>query len=172
MDFTGFDINSLAAETLRRADAHGITITTAESCTGGLIFATLTGIAGSSTVMERGFITYSNAAKQEMLGVDAALISDHGAVSEPVAQAMAEGALAASPADIAIAVTGVAGPGASGPKPEGRVCFALARRGAACRVQTRDFGPLGRDNVRRATVVHALVSLMTEISSSPQKSAE
>jgi nicotinamide-nucleotide amidase len=116
------------ADTLR---AHGWMLASAESCTGGLIAAACTSIAGSSDWFERGFVTYSNAAKTEMLGVSPALIAAHGAVSEPVARAMAEGALARSAADLAVAVTGIAGPGGAVPgKPVGTVWLAFARRGA------------------------------------------
>ncbi len=116
----------LAAEILDRARARGLRISTAESCTGGMVAVALTDIAGSSDVFERGFVTYSNAAKVEMLGVSGGTLAAHGAVSEEVAREMATGALAHSQADIAVAVTGIAGPGGSEFKPEGRVCFALA----------------------------------------------
>ena len=129
-------------------------IATAESCTGGLIAATLTEIAGSSAAFSRGYVTYSNAAKTEMLGVPAALIEAHGAVSEEVARAMAEGAIVA--ADIAIAVTGIAGPGGATPgKPVGLVHFGLAMRGQVTRADHRIFGG-DRSAVRRTTVSHAL----------------
>src|SRR5580698_10606896 len=109
-------------------------LATAESCTGGLIAGALTEIAGSSDVVERGFVTYSNAAKTELLGVPAALIDTEGAVSEPVARRMAEGALAHSAADLAVSVTGIAGPGGgTDKKPVGLVWFGLARRGTATR---------------------------------------
>ena len=119
-----------AAEVLQAARYWGVTIATAESCTGGMISAALTDVAGSSDVFDRGFVTYSNAAKQDMLGVTADSLSSHGAVSEAVAREMAEGALTHSLADLAVSVTGIAGPGGSEFKPEGRVCFGLARRGA------------------------------------------
>jgi nicotinamide-nucleotide amidase len=134
---------------------------TAESCTGGMVAAALTDIPGSSAVVERGFVTYSNAAKTECLGVPAALIEAHGAVSEPVARAMAEGALAHSRADVAVAVTGIAGPGGgSAEKPEGLVHFAAARRGGATRHRRRGFGALGRDRVRTAALHEALAMLL------------
>ncbi len=111
---------------------------TAESCTGGGVAQAITAIAGSSEVFDRGFVTYSNEAKVEMLGVDPALIEAHGAVSEPVAQAMARGALAASRADVAVAITGIAGPGGgSAAKPVGTVCFAWATRAGGCLTRTR-----------------------------------
>ncbi len=131
-------------------------IATAESCTGGMIAAAITDIAGSSDVFERGFVTYSNAAKREMLGVSDDTLENDGAVSEAVAREMAEGALAWSAAQLAVSVTGIAGPGGSDRKPEGRVCFGLALSGRPTRVETVDFGPLGRAGVRRAAVDHAL----------------
>ena len=148
-----------ADEILRRARFWGLTIATAESCTGGMIAAALTDVAGSSDVFDRGFVTYSNAAKIEMLGVRAETLAAHGAVSEPVAREMAEGALAASGAGLAVAVTGIAGPGGSERKPEGRVCFALARQGMPTWAETVEFGPLGRDKVRKAARDHALALL-------------
>ncbi|MEL6958040.1 MAG: CinA family protein [Pseudomonadota bacterium] len=135
--------------------ARGWMLATAESCTGGMIAAAITDLPGSSAVLDRGFVTYSNAAKTEMLGVPAALIDSMGAVSEEVARAMAEGALARSQADIAVSVTGIAGPGGSEHKPEGRVCFGLAIRGGSVHVETVEFGALGRGRVRAATVEHA-----------------
>ncbi|SHK77599.1 nicotinamide-nucleotide amidase [Roseovarius marisflavi] len=147
------------SEILARARDKGLRIATAESCTGGMIAVRLTDVAGSSDVFDRGFVTYSNAAKQDMLGVRPATLAAHGAVSQEVAAEMAAGALANSLADIAVAVTGIAGPGGSEHKPEGRVCFGLAKKGAEAaetQVETIDFGPLGRDGVRRATTTHAL----------------
>ena len=135
----------------------GVMVVTAESCTGGLIAGALTDIAGSSDVVERGFVTYSYDSKSELLGVPASMIAEHGAVSEPVARAMAEGALAASPAQISIAVTGVAGPGSdSQTKPAGLVHLASARAGKGVLHEVREFGDIGRDAVRRATVEAAL----------------
>ena len=145
-----------AAEVLQAARFWGVTIATAESCTGGLIAGALTDVAGSSDVFDRGFVTYSNAAKREMLGVRAETLDAFGAVSEEVAREMAEGALRASAAGLAVAVTGIAGPGGSEFKPEGRVCFGLAQRGRATVVETVEFGALGRAKVRAATVAHAL----------------
>lgn len=145
-----------AAEVLQAARYWGVKIATAESCTGGLIAGALTDVAGSSDVFDRGFVTYSNAAKVEMLGVRQETLDAVGAVSEEVAREMADGALAASRASLAVSVTGIAGPGGSGVKPEGRVCFGLAQSGKPTQVETVDFGPLGRDAVRRATVGHAL----------------
>jgi nicotinamide-nucleotide amidase len=144
---------------LTLARSKGAKIATAESCTGGLIAGAITDIAGSSDIFDRGFVTYSNAAKTEMLGVRAATLRQFGAVSEEVAREMADGALARSAAGLAVSVTGIAGPGGSEHKPEGRVCFGLAATGAETRTETVDFGPLGRAEVRRATVVHALAML-------------
>lgn len=140
---------------LAALQARGWMLATAESCTGGLIAGAVTDVAGSSAVFERGFVTYSNAAKVEMLGVDGDVIVAHGAVSEQVAAQMARGALDRSDADIAVSVTGIAGPGGSEHKPEGRVCFGLAF-GPETRAETIDFGPIGRAEVRGATVAHAL----------------
>ena len=153
----------LAARVIAAATAQGVTVALAESCTGGMVAAALTEVAGASNVVERGFVTYSNAAKQELLGVRADTLATHGAVSEQVAAEMAAGALAASPADLAVAVTGIAGPGGSEHKPEGRVCFALARRGGAAVAETVEFGALGRDGVRRASLGHALRLLDTAL---------
>ncbi len=144
------------ANLLNAARYWGLKFATAESCTGGMVAAALTDIAGSSDVFDRGFVTYSNAAKQDMLGVRAETLRDHGAVSERVAGEMAEGALAHSQADIAVSVTGIAGPGGSEFKPEGRVCFGLAQRGKPTRVETVEFGALGRGKVRKAARDHAL----------------
>ena len=141
---------------LALARSRGAKIATAESCTGGLIAGAITDIAGSSDIFDRGFVTYSNAAKTDMLGVRITTLQQFGAVSEEVAREMAEGALARSAADLAVSVTGIAGPGGSEHKPEGRVCFGLAATGAETRTETVDFGPLGRAEVRRATVGHAL----------------
>jgi len=146
----------IEAESLLAAcRACGKKLATAESCTGGLIAAVLTAIAGSSDVVERGFVTYSNEAKTELIGVPAELIARRGAVSEDVARAMAEGAIHHSRADIAVAVTGVAGPGGgSAEKPVGLVCFGLARRGEPARSEHHVF-PGDRTAIRAATVAHA-----------------
>lgn len=125
-----------------------------------MVAAALTDVAGSSDVFERGFVTYSNAAKVEMLGVSPETLATHGAVSEPVAREMAEGALAHSAADIAVSITGIAGPGGSEVKPEGRVCFGLARVGRESLIETVEFGALGRAKVRAAATGHALGLLM------------
>jgi nicotinamide-nucleotide amidase len=145
-----------AERVLALCRAARLKVATAESCTGGLIAATLTAIAGSSDVVERGFVTYSNEAKTALVGVPEALIAAHGAVSEPVARAMAEGALDRSLAEIAVAVTGVAGPGGgSAEKPVGLVWFACAREGRPT-VTAREVFPGDRAEVRRATVARAL----------------
>ena len=146
----------ITAEILSAARAKGIRIVTAESCTGGLVASVLTDIAGSSDVFDRGFVTYSNAAKVQMLGVSQATLDRFGAVSEQTAAEMASGALAASQAGLAVSVTGIAGPGGSDFKPEGRVCFGLAQVGQPTQTQTVDFGPLGRDAVRAAATEFAL----------------
>jgi nicotinamide-nucleotide amidase len=147
------------AALLERAAAQGVMIVTAESCTGGMVAAALTDIAGSSSVFERGFVTYSNRAKGEMLGVARATLDTYGAVSEEVAREMAEGALARSGASLAIAVTGIAGPGGSERKPEGRVAFGRAQTGQPTYSETQEFGPLGRAGVRSASTERALALL-------------
>jgi nicotinamide-nucleotide amidase len=146
----------LADSVLAACRAVGLKVATAESCTGGLIAAALTAIAGASDVVDRGFVTYSNAAKTEMLGVPPDLIAAMGAVSEMVARRMAEGALARSAADLAVSVTGIAGPdGGSTEKPVGLVWFGLARRGGKTATLHHVF-PGDRGAVRRATVEKAL----------------
>ena len=150
-------MSTLAAELVELLKARGKTATTVESCTGGLIAGAITSISGSSAVFEYGFVTYSNAAKTAMVGVPADLFPDYGAVSEPVARAMADGALERSGADIALSVTGIAGPtGGSADKPVGMVCFGLAQKGVETQTQTRQFGNPGRDEVRRLSVELAL----------------
>ncbi len=141
---------------LDRAKAEGVMIATAESCTGGMVAAAMTDIPGSSAVVDRGFVTYTNTAKQEMLGVRADTLKAYGAVSEEVAQEMADGALQNSQAQLAVSITGIAGPGGSEHKPEGRVCFGLAAQHQSTRTETVEFGAQGRDNVRRAARDHAL----------------
>ena len=149
---------------LDRAKAQGVMIATAESCTGGMVAAALTDIPGSSAVVDRGFVTYTNEAKQDMLGVQAETLNAHGAVSEQVAREMAEGALRNSLAQLAVSITGIAGPGGSEFKPEGRVCFGLAAEGRPTHVETVEFGAPGRDAVRRAARDHALALLYTALS--------
>jgi nicotinamide-nucleotide amidase len=146
-----------AARLLDACRKAGLKLATAESCTGGLVAAMLTEIAGSSDVVERGFVTYSDEAKIEALGVPADLIAAHGAVSEAVARAMAEGALRHAHADIAVSVTGVAGPGGgSAAKPVGLVHLACARAGRPTLHQECRFGDIGRDGVRLKSVEAAL----------------
>ncbi len=151
------DLLNEAAELLDRLRAQGLRLATAESCTGGLIAALFTEVAGSSDVVERGFVTYSNAAKTELLGVADDLLARHGAVSEPVARAMVQGALAHSHADIAISVTGVAGPGGgTDAKPVGLVHIAALRKGGDILHRECRFGAIGRGPIRLASVAVAL----------------
>lgn len=145
---------------LSAARARGWRIATAESCTGGMVSAALTDVAGSSDVFDRGFVTYSNAAKTAMLGVRPETLAAYGAVSEEVAREMALGAIAASEADLAVSITGIAGPGGSEFKPEGRVCFGLAGRAGILRCETVEFGALGRAMVRQAARDHAISMLL------------
>ena len=153
---------AIAAALLDLCRANQLRLATAESCTGGLIAALLTETAGSSDVFERGFVTYSNAAKAELLGVPAAVIEAHGAVSELVARAMAEGALSSSAADLAVAVTGVAGPGGgSAAKPVGLVHLAVAVHEGATTHRRHEFGDIGRAAVREATAQAAMEMLKT-----------
>jgi nicotinamide-nucleotide amidase len=148
-----------AESLLAACRARHILLATAESCTGGLIAATLTAIAGSSDVVDRGFVTYSNEAKHDLVGVPMELIARHGAVSEEVARAMAEGALARSRATITVSVTGVAGPGGgSAEKPVGLVCFGLAHRGQGV-ITERHVLPGDRAGIRAATVAHAFAMI-------------
>ncbi len=147
----------LAAEIIAACKSEGVMIATAESCTGGLIAGVLTEVAGSSAVVDRGFVTYSNEAKNEMLGVPKEMIDAHGAVSREVAEAMAEGAIRASRAHIAVAVTGIAGPGGGSPeKPVGLAHFAVATRSGATVHAAHRFGDIGRSAVRFATIRTAL----------------
>ncbi len=152
-----------AGRLLGETKSRGYTIATAESCTGGLIAASLAAVPGASASLERGFVTYSNQAKTEMLGVPAELIRQHGAVSREVALAMVAGALAHSPADIAVAVTGIAGPdGGTAEKPVGLVHIAAARRGGATLHEEKRFGDSGRHDIQAETVVAAF-NLMTRV---------
>lgn len=144
-----------AAAILAAARATGDLIATAESCTGGMVSAAITDIAGSSAIFDRGFVTYTNTAKMQMLGVKAQTLADHGAVSEQVAAQMAAGAITQSDATLAVSITGIAGPGGSDHKPEGCVCFGLAYRDEVT-TQTVEFGALGRAQVRLAATNHAL----------------
>lgn len=153
------------AETvLDRARAAGVRIAVAESCTGGLLASAITEIAGASDVFECGFVTYSNAAKRSLLGVAAETLAAHGAVSPETAAEMAQGALHRADVTLAVSVTGIAGPGGSEHKPEGRVCFGVARPDQAVQTRTMDLGALGRTEVRRASVEFALDLLVTALS--------
>ena len=151
------DMKRQAIAFLEAMRSRGLKFASAESCTGGLIAALLTEIPGSSDVVDRGFVTYSNEAKTEMIGVDAALVAQFGAVSREVALAMAEGALAHSAAEVSVAVTGVAGPGGgTAAKPVGLVHIAAARAGGETLHKECRFGPLDRSDIRARTVVEAL----------------
>ncbi len=151
------ELRAAAKRLLDACRARGLRIATAESCTGGLVAAALTEIAGASDVVECGFVVYSNAAKEAMLGVPAATLKRHGAVSAETAAAMASGALKNSPADIAVAITGIAGPGGgSKQKPVGLVYFAAASRDGRRLQRRRLFGKIGRRRVRERSVAEAL----------------
>lgn len=158
----------IAEELLELTGERGVMLACAESCTGGMVAAALTDIAGSSAMMDRGFVTYTNAAKVEMLGVSDDTLSAHGAVSEAVAAEMARGALERSDAQVAVSITGIAGPGGSEFKPEGRVCFGLAWSGGIS-TETQEFGALGRDKVRAAARDRALALLKSAILTLPKK---
>ncbi len=158
------DLERRAAAYIEKAARLGVTVATAESCTGGLVAGLLTEVPGSSAVVDRGFVTYSNDAKQQMLGVAVELLAAHGAVSEPVARAMASGARQKSGAAFAVAITGVAGPGGgTETKPVGLVHFALATPDGVQAVEKR-FGDLGRRAVRRESVSFALQLLEAALS--------
>ncbi len=152
-------MDDLARRVLDLCRSAGLKVATAESCTGGMVAAALTDIAGSSDVVERGFVTYANEAKTELLGVPAELIMAKGAVSQEVAQAMAEGALARAPVGLTVAITGVAGPGGGSlEKPVGLVWFGVARRGATATTEKQIFAG-DRSAIRRAATHHALALL-------------
>jgi nicotinamide-nucleotide amidase len=153
-------IRDAAARVLDACQARRLKVASAESCTGGLVAGALTEIPGSSDVFDRGFVTYSNAAKQSMLGVAAGTLERHGAVSRETAEAMAEGALAGSKADLAVAVTGIAGPdGGSPDKPVGLVHFAAAARTGERLHREKRYGDIGRSGVRKEAVAEALAML-------------
>lgn len=157
------DAGTPEARLLELSRAHGIRLACAESCTGGLVAARLTRLAGSSDMFDRGIVTYSNEAKMSLLGVRKATLDAVGAVSEEVAREMVEGLRAGAKAGLAVSITGIAGPGGSEHKPEGRVCFGLAfaeNSGRATRTETVEFGALGRENVRQASCEHALQLLI------------
>jgi nicotinamide-nucleotide amidase len=154
------ELHAAAAAVLDACRARGLKLATAESCTGGLVAGALTAIAGSSDVVDRGFVTYSNEAKQQMLGVSSETLRDDGAVSRQTAEAMARGALGKANADIAVAITGIAGPGGgSADKPVGLVHFAAASRGGALAHQEMRYGDIGRSQVREQSVLQALAML-------------
>jgi nicotinamide-nucleotide amidase len=153
----------LASKVVQAAKEKGLAIAAAESCTGGMIAASLTDVAGSSAIFDRGFVTYSYPSKTALLGVSTESLETHGAVSEPVVRQMAIGALTGSNADMSIAVTGVAGPGADGAKAEGLVWLGLATADGVKTLEM-NYGPIGRDNVRLATVETALNWLFEEMS--------
>lgn len=146
---------NIAQDIVTQARALGLQITCAESCTGGMVAAALTDVPGSSAMFERGFVTYSNVAKSEMLGVLSDTLTNYGAVSEQVTREMALGARRAAKADIAVAISGIAGPGGSEHKPEGRVCYGLVTAQGVI-TQTVEHGALGRAQVRQAARDHAL----------------
>ncbi|MDW3099621.1 MAG: CinA family protein [Alphaproteobacteria bacterium] len=157
-------ISKLAQLVLSDAQAKNLKVATAESCTGGLVAACLTDIAGSSAVVDAGFVTYSNEAKRGLLGVPGDMIADFGAVSEPVARAMAEGAISHSRADVSVSITGVAGPGGGTPmKPVGLVHFASARRDGRIVHDSHRFGDIGRTEVRMKAMEVALTMLLERI---------
>jgi nicotinamide-nucleotide amidase len=155
------ELRTAAARLLDTCRARELTVATAESCTGGLVAAALTEIAGSSDVVDRGFVTYSNAAKASLLGVPEATLAAHGAVSRQTAQAMAQGALARAGVDLTVAITGVAGPGGgSAEKPVGLVHFAAAARDGRLIQREKRYGDVGRSEVRRLSVLEALNMLL------------
>jgi nicotinamide-nucleotide amidase len=153
-------IEALAQQVLSEAGLRGFTLATAESCTGGLLASLLTDIPGKSNVFERGFVTYTDQAKAEMLGVPPAMIAEHTAVSEPVARAMAEGALARSRAEIAVSITGWAESGPDPSKPGGLVHFACARTSRGVRLREAHFGDIGRARLRIACLEVALQMML------------
>jgi nicotinamide-nucleotide amidase len=153
-------LTAKAGEVLAACSAGQLKLATAESCTGGIVAAALTDIAGSSDVVERGFVSYSNAAKMEMLGVSAQMILAHGAVSSEVAEAMVLGALAHAPVDLAVSITGIAGPGgATANKPVGLVYFGVARRHGVCRTERHVFAG-DRATIRHDAALRALELLL------------
>jgi nicotinamide-nucleotide amidase len=158
------DIVELATKVLAAARAAGLHVATAESCTGGLVAAALTEIPGSSDVVDRGFVVYTNDAKNELLDVRDELLEQHGAVSEQVARAMAQGALLHSWADVSVAVTGIAGPSGGTPqKPVGLVHIATAREGKETLQQELRFGDIGREAVRLKSVEAALTLILRQL---------
>ena len=162
------DLRTRATQVLEACRARSLTIATAESCTGGLVAGALTEIAGSSDVVDRGFVTYSNAAKQRMLGVPEATLAAHGAVSRATAEAMAQGALAESGAHLTVAITGIAGPGGgSAEKPVGLVHFAAAAHDGRLLHREQRYGEIGRSEIRAKAVADALDMLRALATSNP-----
>jgi nicotinamide-nucleotide amidase len=165
---TDDELHAAARRLLDYARARNLRLVTAESCTGGLVIAALTEIAGASDVVDRGFVTYSDEAKEMVLGVPAATLAAHGAVSRQTAEAMAAGALARSPADVSVAVTGIAGPGGgTALKPVGLVHFAVAQRHGRSIAREYRYGDIGRAEIRRRSVLEALSLLMELMSAAP-----
>jgi nicotinamide-nucleotide amidase len=159
------EIDTAARRALEAARTHGLRVVTAESCTGGLVAAALTDIPGASDVLDRGFVTYSNEAKETVLGVPSTILERHGAVSREAAEAMAHGAITHSPADVSVAVTGIAGPGGGTPtKPVGLVHFAAMRRDGPLIHREHRYGDIGRAEIRRQSVIEAL-SMVTALAS-------
>ena len=157
-------IYKIAKEVFELASLKNIVIASAESCTGGLLSSAITGIPGSSLIFECGFVTYSNISKMKLLNVNQMTLESFGAVSEEVAAEMAIGALKNSKANIAISITGIAGPGGSNTKPEGMVCFSVAFEKDIKLTKTKQFGPLGRDIVREKATIHGLNLLKSTLS--------
>jgi len=157
------EISALAQKLVSDAAGRGLTLATAESCTGGLVGGAITRVPGSSDAFDRGFITYSNAAKIDHLGVDPELIAEFGAVSEEVARDMALGAIGASGANVAVSITGIAGPGGSEHKPAGLVWFALATSTGLLETLEQNWGDAGRDTVRQLAVRQALELLLSGV---------
>jgi nicotinamide-nucleotide amidase len=154
-------VDGLAARVLAACRAGHLKLVTAESCTGGLVAGALTGIAGSSAVVDRGYVTYSNTAKHDVLGVAKDILDRHGAVSHETAEAMVRGALGRSGVDLAVSITGIAGPGGGSPqKPVGLVYFAAASKSGALVHAEKRYGDIGRDKVRHASVLQALTMLL------------
>jgi len=160
------EISALAIRLIESARSKRLRLAVAESCTGGLVGGAITRVPGSSDVFDRGYITYSNTAKIDSLGVDPDLIAEFGAVSEEVAQEMAIGALSASLTDVAVSITGIAGPGGSEHKPAGLVWFGLATSSASFETLEKNYGDVGRDNVRQASVKQALDLLLSGVDGS------
>lgn len=152
-----YEVTHAANALIRLCIERKLTIATAESCTGGLVAGALTAVPGSSAVLDRGFVTYSNDAKREMLGVPAATLKQYGEVSRQTAEAMARGALSKAKVDLAVSITGIAGPGgATADKPVGLVHFAAASRAGTSMHAAKRYGDIGRDNVRQQSVLQAL----------------